>query len=257
MNLPKIRLVSAASVLLMVVILLIIPFGFSATIMHSLWTNTAYILTESAGVNGTLLGIFVACYLYTVQEIGFKNKMQVFAKAMVGLIAIISLFAISNEYLTKPYFRFQRPSHVYVLQKLHLEAKIDSLYQLPKEQRALWFRQKIQEEAKKFAEINPMVLEHWLNEAGFSFPSGHTFNAFLLACIFAFGIKNNSKIKQWQAFYFLPFLWAISVGISRVSLGVHTLQDVCTGALLGIIIGNILLTIDHSRHWITHKKQIT
>jgi membrane-associated phospholipid phosphatase len=78
-----------------------------------------------------------------------------------------------------------------------------------------------------------------------------------LACIFAFGIKNNSKIKQWQAFYFLPFLWAISVGISRVSLGVHTLQDVCTGALLGILIGNILLTIDHSRHWITHKKQIT
>lgn len=257
MNLPKIPFVSVASFLLLALILWLVPFGFSATILHSWWTNTAYILTESAGVNGTLLGIFVACYFYTVQEIGFKNKMLVFAKAMVGLIAIICLFAISNEFLTKPYFKYQRPSHLYVLQKLHLEAKIDSLYQLPKEQRALWFRQKTQEEAKKFAEINPKVLEHWLHEAGYSFPSGHTFNAYLLACIFAFGIQNNSKSKRWQAFYYLPFLWAISVGISRVSLGVHTPQDVCTGALLGIVFGNILLSIDHSRHWITHKKQIT
>jgi len=257
MNLPKIRLASAMSVLLLAAILVLFPLGFSAIFSNNWWTNTAYVLTESAGVNGTLLGIFVACYFYTVQEIGFKNKMQVFAKAMVGLMAIISLFALTNEFLTKPYFRYQRPSHVYLLQKLHLEQKLDSVYHLSKEERALWFRQKTQQETKVFADINPRVLEHWLQEAGFSFPSGHTFNAFLLACIFAFGIRNNSKSKQWQAFYFLPFLWAISVGISRVSLGVHTLQDVCTGALLGILIGNILLTIDHSRHWITHKKQIT
>ena len=238
----------------MALILLLIPFGFSATILHSWWTNTAYILTESAGVNGTLLGIFVACYLYTIQEIGFKNKIIVFSKSMIGLMLIISLFAISNEYLTKPYFKFQRPSHLYLLQKLHLESKIDSIYHLSKEERALWFRQKTQEEAKIFAEINPRVLEHWLNEAGYSFPSGHTFNAFLLACIFAFGIKNNSKIKSWQSLYLLPFIWAIGVGISRVSLGVHTLQDVCTGALLGVLIGNILLKVDQSRNWITHKK---
>ena len=173
---------------------------------------------------------------------------------MIGLMIIISLFAISNEYLTKPYFKFQRPSHLYLLQKLHLESKIDSIYHLSKEERALWFRQKTQEEAKIFAEINPRVLEHWLNEAGYSFPSGHTFNAFLLACIFAFGIKNNSKIKSWQSLYLLPFIWAIGVGISRVSLGVHTLQDVCTGALLGVLIGNILLKVDQSRNWITHKK---
>ena len=73
----------------MALILWLVPFGFSATVLHSWWTNTAYVLTESAGVNGTLLGIFVACYLYTIQEIGFKNKIFVFSKSMFGLMLIM------------------------------------------------------------------------------------------------------------------------------------------------------------------------
>lgn len=58
----------------------------------------------------------------------------------------------------------------------------------------------------------------------FSFPSGHTMAAFLLAglgCLF-FGSAA------------LPlYLWATAVGISRVILGVHFPTDILAGALLG------------------------
>ncbi len=59
----------------------------------------------------------------------------------------------------------------------------------------------------------------------FSFPSGHTAGAFIMA-----GVLGN----------FLPmlliplFLWAIVVGLSRIYLGVHYPSDVIAGAVLGI-----------------------
>ncbi|MCG9880265.1 MAG: phosphatase PAP2 family protein [Bacteroidia bacterium] len=231
--------------------------AFSAIFSNDSWTSLSYFLTESAGINGTLLGILVACFLYTIHEIGFKNKLLVFSKAMLGLLFIISAFAAINEHFTKPYFKYERPSHAYLLHKLNMPSKIDSLYQLNKNERENWFRQKIAEEAKLFTDIKPAILEHWLEEAGYSFPSGHTFNAFLLACIFAYGIANNRKNKYLQNLYFIPFIWAAAVGVSRVAVGAHHVIDVLTGASLGVVIGNTLLYIDEIRHWITHKKQIT
>jgi len=56
----------------------------------------------------------------------------------------------------------------------------------------------------------------------YSFPSGHTFNAFLLFYILRENgiINNNYKILAYM------------VGLSRVFLGVHYPSDVITGALL-------------------------
>jgi len=68
----------------------------------------------------------------------------------------------------------------------------------------------------------------------FSFPSGHTSAAFLVASIFT---------------YFFPILgvillpWAASVGVARVVLGVHFPSDVIAGALMGFTIFAISTTI--------------
>jgi len=58
----------------------------------------------------------------------------------------------------------------------------------------------------------------------FSFPSGHTCGAFLLAAL----------TTEFYAALTLPmYLWASAVGLSRVVLGVHFPSDIVAGALLG------------------------
>ncbi|MDE0313413.1 MAG: phosphatase PAP2 family protein [Candidatus Poribacteria bacterium] len=64
----------------------------------------------------------------------------------------------------------------------------------------------------------------------FSFPSGHTASAFLMMVI----LTRFFPILQIPA-----LLWAATVGIARVHLGVHYPSDVLAGALLGISTAHI------------------
>jgi undecaprenyl-diphosphatase len=68
-----------------------------------------------------------------------------------------------------------------------------------------------------------------------SFPSGHAARAALLAVI-ALGLG-----PAW--FGILLLIWAPLVILARVSMGVHYLSDVLAGALLGGIIGLVVVKI--------------
>jgi phosphatidylglycerophosphatase B len=180
----------------------------------------------------------------------------VFVKSFVGLALIIALFAAINEKLTKPVLKLERPSHKEMLSRLQMENLVDSLYNLSKDERIAFFGLETEKRAELFKNIDPMVLRHWVLEGGYSFPSGHTFNAFLLAMIFAFGIMHNTHKKEWQMLYPLPLLWAAMVGVSRVALGAHSIVDVSVGGLMGVCIGALLVYLDFTRHLITHKKNL-
>lgn len=60
----------------------------------------------------------------------------------------------------------------------------------------------------------------------FSFPSGHTAAAFLFACLIAL---------FYPAFSLPAYLWASTIGASRVLLGVHYPSDIAAGASLGTL----------------------
>lgn len=102
--------------------------------------------------------------------------------------------------------------------------------------------------------IDEKVLKHWVDESGYSFPSGHSFNAFLLATILSYAIYYTSNHKNYRKYYFIPFVWALSVAIARVTIGAHTSLDVSFGATLGTIIGLLFLFFDTTKKLVIHKK---
>lgn len=63
----------------------------------------------------------------------------------------------------------------------------------------------------------------------YSFPSGHTFNAFLLYFI----LKENNIINNY--YIFVPCL----VGLSRLTLGVHYPTDILAGGILAKLVFTI------------------
>ncbi|MET1255077.1 phosphatase PAP2 family protein [Aliikangiella maris] len=60
----------------------------------------------------------------------------------------------------------------------------------------------------------------------FSFPSGHTAAAFVMA---------TQLIIYFPVFGILAICWALSIGLSRVLLGVHFPGDILAGMSLGIL----------------------
>ena len=68
----------------------------------------------------------------------------------------------------------------------------------------------------------------------FSLPSGHTTAAFLMASLLAHFYPQVTVIV---------YLWASTVGLSRVLLGVHYPSDIIAGALLGLTIAFLSINI--------------
>jgi undecaprenyl-diphosphatase len=68
----------------------------------------------------------------------------------------------------------------------------------------------------------------------FSFPSGHTAAAFMMACC----------VSAFFPSAVLPmYLWASLIGISRVMLRVHFLSDILAGMVLGTSVALICLSV--------------
>ena len=78
---------------------------------------------------------------------------------------------------------------------------------------------------------NKIINREWFKIDSYSFPSGHTFNAFLL-----FYILNHNGFLIGDFYYIIPYL----VGLSRVVLNVHYLSDVFVGGLLAKILYTVV-----------------
>ncbi len=70
------------------------------------------------------------------------------------------------------------------------------------------------------------IIDKAMNAGSPSFPSGHTSDAFATATSFSLAFPKWYVVAP-------SFLWACSVGYSRMDLGVHYPSDVLAGAVIG------------------------
>ncbi len=94
---------------------------------------------------------------------------------------------------------------------------------------------------KRPCQFEPHCWSKVLPPDKFSFPSGHTMTAFSIALVLS---------------YFYPtlegtlFFLALSIGFSRIVLGMHFLSDVLAGMILGVALGCGSITVFASMGWI-------
>ena len=74
----------------------------------------------------------------------------------------------------------------------------------------------------------------WAHAAsGYAFPSGHTTSSAIVAALFWVALGRRALMRYWRVQgRLVAVAWAISVGVTRVYLGVHWPTDVVGGWLL-------------------------
>jgi phosphatidylglycerophosphatase B len=229
------------------------PISFAAIEINSFKSDLAWAVTNSGGKY-----YVIAITLITALVFALRNKINLhitikFLKQFSILFVMLAFFALLNEFIIKDIAKYTRPSHAFVFEHATHSISIDNFYKLSISDRQKNLKQLIDSSSYLKESIDPKVLSHWVEEAGYSFPSGHTFNAFLLATVLAFSIKRSRKINL-NKYYFVPFIWAVAIGVSRVALGAHAPIDVTFGGAMGIFFGALLLYFETSRNIILHRK---
>lgn len=209
----------------------------------SLWCATVYWATESAGRVGTIIILVIAGLMYAANARGWRDRVKAFFGIFILVGVVLLTFSFLNEHALKPAVGRFRPSHTFIIDQTRSVAKLDSLYLLPEADRQTFFRELIASDTVSFKDIDDVILNHWVAEDGYSFPSGHSFNAFLLGTLLAFGLFHTRL--RWLAC--VPLAWAAFVALSRVALGVHSPLDVSIGAAMGMTIAYTLLQLPVTR----------
>jgi phosphatidylglycerophosphatase B len=253
MKLRPVIFLSLAAFIALIILVWFMPLAFTACTKESWWCSFSFWITESAGKYGTVLIIVLTGIFYSVRFETWKQRAFNFFKAIAALFIFLGVFAWINEHVTKKAARIARPSHMYIFDHAQTNLKVDSLYLLEEEKRHEVLREMVNENENEFSAFDRKVIEHWIEEAGYSFPSGHSFNAFLLANIMAFSLI-NSRRKIARNAWALPLLWAPVVALSRVAIGAHSALDVTFGAAMGMLVATVFLYFDNTRRLIIHKK---
>jgi phosphatidylglycerophosphatase B len=157
----------------------------------------------------------------------------------VAMLVVIPGHALVNEKLTKPAFAVPRPNIVALTEAHALGLRIRE----PADFYAIGDKPARREFlAKRLAKLDEPALsqrvrEHWLDETGYSFPSGHSTAAMTLASLLvAIGFAWLGGWRQRITNTLVP-IWAVCVVYSRPLLEVHTAIDVSSGTLVGFALG--------------------
>ena len=229
---------------------LLISLSFSVSLLDStqppyinltgLLSEVVYILAFSGGKFGApVIAVIMLVLLITRKGVTKKRRWQ----EAVVLISVSLLLAgggaAFNEHVVKNEFKVPRPNIIWLAQESTaggLEMSAEQFYLLGDKTAR---RQPLFDVLNKKPApvlLSESVRSHWIEETGYSFPSGHAFSAMFFASLFLlFAVGYLSSKRLWLFYALLP--WALAVCYSRTLLRVHTPTDIFVGGLQGLVLG--------------------
>lgn len=152
---------------------------------------------------------------------------------------------MANEHLIKASLAVHRPNIVQLAAEDALGMSAEEFHSSKdKPERRRYLRQVLTDPDFDAIPLSAKVRDHWIHEAGYFLPSGHTFTGMLLATYFlAMGALFAGKQRRW-ILYLLPW-WAGLAAWTRVLLGVHRPEDVVWGGLFGMLLGMVAFFVSH------------
>ena len=218
----------------------IAPVSFSGFRADQSFSRFWLLLSDSGAQWGVGSAMLLATALVAAKHAGIKTRALKAIQFFAGLCIVLATLALINEFVTKPLIAAHRPFVLKLDEAGLLSA--NEFYVLAGKPERTDFLRKILDENPDHPLVrflDPHIKEHWAMHTGFSFPSGHSQNAFLFAVILGFLIQHLAP--KGKRFVWIPFLWASGICLSRVALGVHSPLDITVGALTGGIFGSLIL----------------
>jgi len=193
-------------------------------------------ITLTGGLIGVLTLAIICAVVLTLRRLSPARRIaREFICHIVVLGVLLGGGALLNEHILKPALAVPRPNIVALSESGALGVTPEAFYEsMTKDERRDHLAATLAGSAGD--EMAPSVRDHWIHEAGYAFPSGHTFSAMLLATYFLILGIDLVKAKWRWGWARFP-VWAVLVGWSRVLLGVHRPVDVIVGGLAGLALG--------------------
>jgi len=217
-----------------------LPIAFAGVTNHQL-ASICLFISNTGGTHGVPIITLLFCFIIGFQFKGWRKKTTSISISLILFSLILGGFAQLNEHFIKEQLKIPRPNILFL--ESNYEFNQTAFYHYNnKSERRHYLESFLSEESNhpisyNNNQISTAVLDHWLYETGYSFPSGHSFNAFLMATLMGYILLFVYTDFRRKLLFLLPFVWAISIAYSRTVLGVHSAIDISIGALMGSCIG--------------------
>ena len=204
------------------------------------FSQLAYWLSQSGGKLGVPI-VAVTMLMLLVTRVGITFQRRWKESSVVVLIAVICAGggAALNEDIVKAQLKIPRPNIIWLAGENGsgpLGMTPEDFYESGDKEARRKPLAKVLSRVPRPVPLSSSIEAHWIEETGYSFPSGHSFSAIFFATFLLMIAATYLTTKRlWMFYALLP--WALAVCYSRPILRVHTPTDITLGGLQGLAVG--------------------